>query len=51
MTHTYGNICGIDSNKVKFHYLTEDLKVYLLEFPHIEINHEAKDMSTINSES
>jgi hypothetical protein len=34
-TCPYGNVCGIDSKKVKVYGLIEDVKMYLLEFPHI----------------
>jgi hypothetical protein len=37
-TRPYGNVCGIDSKKVKVYGLIEDVKVYLQVFPHIEIN-------------
>ena len=38
MTHTYGNICGIDSKNIKIYCLIEYVKVYLQVFAHIEIN-------------
>jgi hypothetical protein len=34
-THPYGNVCGIDSKKVKVYGLIEDVEVYLEDFPHI----------------
>ena len=34
-THPYGNVCGIDSNKVKVYGLIDDVEVYLSDFPHI----------------
>jgi hypothetical protein len=30
-----GNVCGIDSKKVKVYGLIEDVEVYLQAFPHI----------------
>jgi hypothetical protein len=33
----HGNVCGIDSKKVKFYGLIEDLEFYLVDFPHISI--------------
>jgi hypothetical protein len=36
-TRTYGNVCGIDSKKVKVYGLVEDTKVYFLDFPHINL--------------
>jgi len=35
MTQPYGNVCGIDSKKVKFYELCENIEVYLIDFPHI----------------
>jgi hypothetical protein len=37
MTRTYGNVCGIDSKKVKVYGLCEDVEVYLIDFPHISL--------------
>jgi hypothetical protein len=34
-TRPYGNVCGIDSKKVKVYGLIEDVEVYLEDFPHI----------------
>jgi hypothetical protein len=34
-TCPYGNVCGIDSKKVKVYGLIEDMEVYLEDFPHI----------------
>jgi hypothetical protein len=34
-THPYGNVCGIDSKKVKVYGLIEDMEIYLEYFPHI----------------
>jgi hypothetical protein len=34
-TRPYGNVCGIDSKKVKVYGLIEDVEVYLEYFPHI----------------
>jgi hypothetical protein len=36
-THPYGNVCGIDSKKVKLYGLIEDVEVYLHDFPHINL--------------
>jgi hypothetical protein len=36
-THPYGNVCGIDSKKVKVYGLIEDVEVYLHDFPHISL--------------
>jgi hypothetical protein len=33
--HPYGNVCGIDSKKVKVYGLVEYVEVYLQDFPHI----------------
>jgi hypothetical protein len=33
-TRTYGNICGIDSKRVKVYGLCEDVEVFLIDFPH-----------------
>jgi hypothetical protein len=37
MTCPYGNVCGIDSKKVKVYSLIENVEVYLLDFPHISL--------------
>jgi hypothetical protein len=37
MTRPYGNVSGIDSKKVKFYELCEDVEVYLIDFPHISL--------------
>jgi hypothetical protein len=34
-THPYGNVCDIDSKKVKVYCLIEYVEVYLHDFPHI----------------
>jgi len=34
-TWPYGNICGIDSKKVKVYKLCEDVEVYMIDFPRI----------------
>jgi hypothetical protein len=36
-TQPYGNICGIDSKRVKFYGLFEDVEVFLIDFPHISL--------------
>jgi hypothetical protein len=36
-TQPYGNVCGIDSKKVKFLRVCEDIEVFLIDFPHINI--------------
>jgi len=36
-TQPYGNVCGIDSKKVKVYGFVEDVKVYLVYFPHIKL--------------
>jgi hypothetical protein len=36
-TQTYGNVCGIDSKRVKVYGLCEDVEVFLIEFPHINL--------------
>jgi hypothetical protein len=36
-TRPHGNVCGIDSKKVKVYGLVEDVEVYLLDFPHINL--------------
>jgi hypothetical protein len=36
-TQPYGNVCGIDSKKVKVYGIFEDVEVYLIEFPHISL--------------
>jgi hypothetical protein len=36
-TRPYGNVCGIDSKKVKVYGLCEDVEVYLIDFPHISL--------------
>ena len=37
MTYPYGNICGIDSKRVKVYGLCEDVEVFLIDFPHISL--------------
>jgi hypothetical protein len=34
-TRPYGNVCGIDSKKVKVFGVCEDIEVFLIDFPHI----------------
>jgi hypothetical protein len=36
-TRPYGNVCGIDSRKVKFLAVCEDVAVFLIDFPNINI--------------
>jgi hypothetical protein len=36
-TRPYGNVCGIDSKKVKFLRVCEDIEVFLIDFAHIII--------------
>jgi hypothetical protein len=36
-TRPYGNVCGIDSKRVKVLGVCEDVEVFLIEFPHISI--------------
>jgi hypothetical protein len=36
-TRPYVNVCRIDSKMVKVHFLIEDVEVYLLYFPHIDL--------------
>jgi len=36
-THPYGNVCSIDSKRVKVYGIIEDVEVYLHDFPHISI--------------
>jgi hypothetical protein len=36
-TQPYGNVCGIDSRKIKFLEVCEDVEVFLIDFPHINI--------------
>jgi hypothetical protein len=36
-TRPYENICGIDSRKVKILRVSEDVEVFLIDFPHISI--------------
>jgi hypothetical protein len=36
-TFPYGNVCVIDSIKVKVYDLIEDVEVYLQDFPHIDL--------------
>jgi hypothetical protein len=35
MTRPYENVCGIDSKRVKVYGLCENIKVFLIDFPHI----------------
>jgi hypothetical protein len=37
MTQTYGNICDIDSKRVKVYGLCENVEVFLIDFPHISL--------------
>jgi hypothetical protein len=36
-TRPYGNVCGIDSKRVKVYGLCEDVEVFLIDFPHISL--------------
>jgi hypothetical protein len=36
-THPYGNVCGIDSKKVKVYGLIEYVEVYVHDYPHISL--------------
>jgi hypothetical protein len=36
-TRPYGNVCGIDSKRVKVYGLCEDVEVFLIDFPHINL--------------
>jgi hypothetical protein len=36
-TQPYGNVCGIDSRKVKVLGVCEDVDIFLIDFPHIII--------------
>jgi hypothetical protein len=36
-TRPYGNVCGIDSKKVKVFGVCEDVEVFLIDFPHISL--------------
>ena len=36
-TQPYGNVCGIDSKKIKVLGVSEDIEVFLIDFPHISI--------------
>jgi hypothetical protein len=36
-TQPYGNVCGIDSKNFKFLGVCEDIEVFLIDFPHINI--------------
>jgi hypothetical protein len=36
-TRPYGNVCGIDSKKVKVLRVCEDIEAFLIDFPHINI--------------
>jgi hypothetical protein len=35
MNQPYGNVCGINSNKIKFYGLCENIEVFLTDFSHI----------------
>jgi hypothetical protein len=37
MTRTYGNVCGIDSKRVNFYGLCENIEVFVIDFPHINL--------------
>jgi hypothetical protein len=37
MTRPYGNVCGIDSKRVKVYGLCENVEVFLIDFPHINL--------------
>jgi hypothetical protein len=36
-TRPYGNVCGIDSKRVKVYGLCENVEVILIDFPHISL--------------
>jgi hypothetical protein len=36
-TQPYGNVCGIDSKRVKVYGLCEDVEIFLIDFPHINL--------------
>jgi hypothetical protein len=36
-TRPYGNVCGIDFKRVKIYRLCEDIEVFLIDFPHINL--------------
>ena len=36
-THPYGNVCGIDSKKVKVYGLIEYVEVYFYDLPHMNL--------------
>jgi hypothetical protein len=36
-TQPYGNVCGIDSRRVKVFGVCEDVEVFLIDFPHINL--------------
>jgi hypothetical protein len=36
-TRPYGNVCGIDSRRVKVFGVCEDVEVFLIDFPHISL--------------
>ena len=36
-TQRYGNVCGIDSKRVKVYGLCENVELFLIDFPHINI--------------
>jgi hypothetical protein len=36
-TRPYGNVCGIDSKRVKVFGVCEDVEVFLIDFPHISL--------------
>jgi hypothetical protein len=36
-TRPYGNVCGIDSKRFKVYGLCEDVEVFFIEFPHINL--------------
>jgi hypothetical protein len=38
-TQPYGNVCGIDSRRVKVLGVCEDVEVFLIYFPHISVLH------------
>jgi hypothetical protein len=33
----YGNVCGIDSRRVEVLGVCEDVEVFLIDFPHINV--------------
>jgi hypothetical protein len=36
-TQTYGNVCGIDSNRLMVYGICDNVEVFLIDFPHISL--------------